>query len=58
MLNLLDGIEVITKVLVDYNKVIDDVKNNCELLNKINVKNEFLLVALCNGWVISDMGVM
>ena len=45
--NLLDRIETITKVSADYYKVIVDVK-----------KNEFLLVALCNGWIMLDMGVM
>ena len=40
ILNLLDGIKAITKVSVDYYKVIADVKNNCKLMNKINVKKK------------------
>ena len=44
MLILLDRSEAVTKASVYY-KVVAYIKNkNCESLNKINVKNEFLLV--------------
>ena len=59
MLAFLHWIEAIAKVSVDYYKVITDVKNKTvRCWTRLSKKNEFILVALCNGWVILDMDVM